>query len=185
MTHLLQLFDTPESLAASVCSFFVDGYNAGGNLLMIAKPKHRAAVLSALHEAGCFPEDSNGRQRLVALDASEVLKRITRNGSIDSRLFDAIVAPLVERLSASGKLWIYGEIVELLAEQEDFTGAMQVEQMWNRLAKICPFTLLCGYSSAHFTAPTAKPALRGICSTHTHSTATTEDALGRWLLTKA
>lgn len=185
VNHRLQLFDTPESLATSVSSFFVEGYNAGGNLLVIAKPRHRDAILSALQKAGCFPDDAHDRQRLVALDAGEILGRITRQGSVDRRLFDAVVPPVVQRLAATGRLWIYGEVAELLTEQQDFLGAIRLEQMWNGLAKLCPFTLLCGYSSAHFTASASKPALRDICGTHTHSSATTEDALGRWLLASA
>jgi hypothetical protein len=185
VTHRLHLFDTPESLAATVSSFFVEGYKAGGNLLIIAKPNHRAAILAALKSAGCFPQDSSGRQRLVALDAAEILDRITRQRSIDSQLFDAVVAPLVCQLAATGKLWVYGEIVELLAEQQDFAGAMRLEQLWNGLVARCPFTLLCGYSSAHFTPATCKLALRDICGTHTHSAATTADTLGQWLLTTA
>lgn len=185
MNHRLQLFDTTESLASSVSSFLAEGYNAGGNLLVIAKGRHRGAILSALQEAGCSPEDTHGRQRLVALDAGEILERMTRQGSVDSRLFDAVLAPEVQRLAATGRLWIYGEVVELLAEQQDFLGAIRLEQMWNGLAKVCPFTLLCGYCSAHFTAPASKPALRKIRGTHTHSSATTDDALGRWLLASA
>ena len=183
MTHRLHLFDTPESLAATVTSFFVEGYRAGGNLLIVAKPQHRTAILAALQSAGCFPEDSHGRQRLVALDASETLDRITRRGVVDGRLFDAVVAPLVAQLAATGKLWIYGEVVELLAEEEDFAGAVRLEEMWNGLAARIPFTLLCGYSSAHFAPSSAKQALRDICGTHTHSVATAADTLGQWLLT--
>ena len=152
MTHRLHLFDTPESLASTVTSFFVEGYKAGGNLLIVAKPQHRTAILSALQSAGCFPEDSRGRQRLVALDASEIRERITRRGVVDRRLFDSVVAPLVEQLAATGKLWIYGEVVELFAEQEDFAGAIRLEEMWNGLAARIPFTLLCGYCVSTFRA---------------------------------
>ena len=182
MTHWLHLFDTPESLASTVTSFFVEGYKAGGNLLIVAKPQHRTAILSALQSAGCFPEDSRGRQRLVALDASEIRERITRRGVVDGRLFDSVVGPLVEQLAATGKLWIYGEVVEPFAEQEDFAGALRLEEMWNGLAERVPFTLLCGYSSAHFAPSSAKDALRDICGTHTHSAATVADTLGQWLL---
>jgi hypothetical protein len=186
VTHRLHLFDTPESLAATVSAFFVEGYKAGGNLLIVAKPRHRAAILSSLQAAGCFAEGTKGRQRLVALDAAEILERIMRRGSIDRGLFETVVARLVGRLAAAtGKLWIYGELVELLAEQEDFGGAVRLEEMWNELAAVCPFTLLCGYSSAHFTPSASRPALQDICSTHTQSAASPDDTLGRWLLTSA
>jgi hypothetical protein len=185
VTHRLNLFDTPESLATTASSFFNEGYAAGGNLLVVAKPANRAGILGALQRAGCFPEGGNGHQRLVALDAREILERITRDGAIDARLFETAVVPVVERLAATGPLSIYGEIVELLAEQGDFSGAIRLEQLWNTLAEKHPFTLLCGYSSAHFTASESMSALRDLCGAHTHSTATTDDTLGRWLLATA
>ena len=182
MTHRLQLFDSPETLTASVSSFFLDAYASGGDLLIVAKPGHRASVLLALRDAGCFPENALSRQRLIALDAGEILERITRNGVIDARLFEAVVGTLVARMARRGDLWIYGEIVELLAEQADFAGATRLEMLWNKLAERYRFRLFCGYSSAHFTSPDARAALREICLTHDHVSATREDALGHWLL---
>ena len=182
MTHRLHLFDTRESLASTATSFFVEGYEAGGNLLIIAKPKHRAAILHALQSSGCFPEDGSGRQRLIALDAGEILETLTRRGAIDQRLFESCVAPLVERLAATGKLWVYGEVVDLLAEQGNFAGAIRLEECWNALAARVPFTLLCGYSSAHFAPSSSAEALRDICSVHTHAAATTADTIGQSLL---
>jgi hypothetical protein len=181
--HLLHLFDTPGSLAATVSSFLAQGYQAGGNLLVVAKPANRAGILGALRHAGCCPDKAAAQQRIVSLDARDTLMRISRNGSIDGRLFDSVVGTLVGDLSATRRLWVYGEVVELLAEEEDFMGAIRLEEMWNHLAERHRFSLMCGYSSAHFTAPAARPALRGICATHTKSAATTDDALGQWLLT--
>jgi hypothetical protein len=64
---------------------------------------------------------------------------------------------------------VYGEIVELLAAREDFAGAVALEELWNGLARRYPFTLLCGYSAAHFADPTRAGALEAICATHTPS----------------
>ena len=169
MTHRLQLFDTPATLAAAVGSFVVDGYHAGGNLLVIARPEQRAAILSYVIGAGCFAEDDLGRQRLVALDAQEILDRISIDGRINRELFEATVTPLVRQLAATGPLWVYGEVVELLAARQDFDGAVALEELWNDLARRCPFILLCGYSAGHFTGPENAAALTAICATHTAS----------------
>ena len=185
MNHRLQLFDTPESLAESVAAFFLEGYQQGDHLLIVAKPRHTDAVLAAVRASGCFPADMNGSQRLVALDAADVLRHITRNGAIDNCLFRKTVKPIVESLASTGRLRIYGEVVELLAEEEDMTGALALEQLWNALAAEVPFTLMCGYSSAHFSSPAGRPALRHICRAHSESIATEEDPLGSYLLALA
>ena len=184
MNHLLHLFDTPETLGETVAAFMLDGYRAGEHLLIVAKPRHRDAVLAALRQRGCFPPDREGPQRLVALDAADVLRLITRNGVIDPGLFRHTVKPVLQTLS-DRPLRIYGEIVELLAEEQDMSGALALERMWNDLAAEVPFRLMCGYSSAHFAGNLARPALRDICGVHTHSAATDEDSLGSYLLARA
>ena len=182
MTHRLQLFDTPESLGESVATFLMEGYDAGDNLLIIAKPRHFDAVLSALRERGCFPPEMESQQRLIALDAADVLHHITRNGEPDPLLFQRTFKPLVQSLAGPGTLRIYGEVVELLAEEEDLAGALALEEMWNDLAAELRFTLMCGYSSAHFAQSHAMCWLRKVCETHTHTAASIDDPLASYLL---
>ena len=185
MTHRLHLFDSPETLGEAVGSFLLDGYREGDHLLVVAKPRHLDAVLAALRGHGCFPADMNGSQRLVALDAAEVLRLITRNGLIDAALFRKTLKPIVQTLASTGRLRIYGEIVELLAEEEDMAGALAIERLWNALGEEVPFTLMCGYSSAHFAGTAARPSLRHLCQAHTESIATEDDPLGNYLLALA
>jgi hypothetical protein len=181
VTHRLQLFDTPHSLAQSVSRFLIEGYERGDNLLIVAKRRNLDAVLSQLESRGCFSNDD--RQRLIALDATQVLTHLRRHGVVDALRFEAEIGTLVERLAASGPLRVYGEIVEVLAEEGDFEGAVKLEKLWNGLAARYPFTLMCGYSSAHFA--TDKAALRKICETHDHICTESDDTLGSYLLTRA
>ena len=185
MNHRLHLFDTPESLGQTVAAFLLEGYRDGDHLLIVAKPRHVDAVLAALRASGCFTGDGEPSTRLVALDAAEILRAITRNGLIDAALFRKTVKPVVQALASGGRLRIYGEIVELLAEEEDMAGAIALERLWNALAAEVPFTLMCGYSSAHFAGDGARSALRHICQTHTESVATEDDPLGSYLLALA
>ena len=185
MTHFLHLFDSDESLGETVASFLIEGYRAGEHLMVVAKPKHCDALLSALRRAGCFPPDISGTQRLVVLDASEVRDQISRNGAIDPARFRKTVPPIVASLAATGRLRVYGEIVELLAEEGDLADALLLERMWNDLAAEIPLSLMCGYSSAHFMCDGGRPALRHLCGTHSRSLATEDDPLGRYLLALA
>jgi hypothetical protein len=182
VTHRLQLFDTPQSLAQSVTQFLIEGYERGDNLLVAAKRRNLDTILTALEARGCFSKEHD-RQRLIALDASELLTHLRRHGVVDALRFEAEIGTLVERLSGSGPLRVYGEIVEVLAEEGDFAGAVKLEKLWNDLGARYPFTLMCGYSSAHFA--TDMTALSQICATHDHVCVASDDTLGSYLLTRA
>jgi hypothetical protein len=57
-----------------------------------------------------------------------------------------VVAQLAD--TAAAPVHIYGEMVEVLAEEGEFLAAAQLEELWNEVAQHW-IMLLCGYSSAH------------------------------------
>ena len=181
--HIVHLFDTAESLANAVSAFLNEGWQQGDHLLVVAKPAHWARTSERLERQGCPVPKAIKDGRLVVLDAATTLAKITRAGIIDRQLFLDHVGALVGRLVAeSTGVRIYGEMVELLAEEGDLHGAQLLERLWNELSERQPFTLFCGYNAAHFTAAHALPALHAICSAHTRVQTHASDLLGNWLI---
>lgn len=181
--HIVQLFDTPESRRAVVSRFVQEGLSTGAPVLVVAEPKHWALVAQALAALGVDHQAAAERSQLIYLDASVTLQLIMRNGVPDALAFERMVGRLVKRMAAKGPgLRIYGEMVDVLAEEGDFEAAQQLEQLWNELALKCPFTLLCGYCSAHFGPQAAERVLHDICGAHTRVDINSADLLGTWLL---
>lgn len=181
--HIVQLFDTTESLAGAVAAFLYEGWQRGEHLLVVAKPAHWARASERLERRGCPVARAIEDGRLVVLDAATTVAKITRVGIIDRQLFLDHIGALVGRLVAeSTGVRIYGEMVELLAEEGDLHGAQLLERLWNELSERQPFTLLCGYNAAHFTGAHALPALHAICGLHTRVQKHTSDLLGNWLI---
>ena len=60
--------------------------------------------------------------------------------------------------------------------------AHELEVFWNTLAAEESFTLLCGYSSAHFGDPRDAEALHRICRAHSRVESHPGDLLATWLL---
>jgi hypothetical protein len=182
--HIFQLFDTPESLGNVVSAFLNDGWEEGEHLLVVAKPRHWNRTVERLRRRGWSEDDAVEQGRLTVLDATSTLPQIMRGQRPDPARFQQTIGSIVSRLASRtrGGLRIYGELVELLAEEGNFEGARQLETLWNDLRQQHPFTLLCGYSAAHFADSRTGSALRSICDCHTRVQRNSSDLLGSWLL---
>jgi hypothetical protein len=179
--HHVQLFDEPDSRVEGVANFLFRGWLGGGPLLVVARPLNWALIQARLQAKGCPVAAIIAEGRLVALDAATTLASFLED-SPNPALFHAHLGTMVSRLSKHGRLYAYGEMVDILAEQALFKTAHELEILWNQLANRESFTLLCGYASAHFGDPRDAEALNRICHAHTDAHADGSDLLGTWLL---
>lgn len=181
--HTLQLFDDGASVAGAVSDYVLEGERAGDAALIVARARHWQAIARQLKARGCSAPFASGGGRFLALEAETVLPRLLWRELPDAGRFDLQIAtPLRQLASSAPGVRVYGELVDLLAEQGRFSAAEALEHLWNGLREELPFTLLCGYSSVCFGAPDATRALQRLCHTHTRATAGHGDVLGAFLL---
>jgi len=181
--HLVQLFDAPRSLADAVSHYLIEGRAAGQHLLVIARASHWQLIRAYLERRG-LPV-ANGSENLTVIDARKIRARLMRRGVLDpARMEDTLGGMLTELSVAPGGLRAYGEIVELFAEEGNFEQACALEDYWNHLQGKYGFTLLCGYSAAHFADPRNTHHLREVCGRHTAVKTQPADSLGTWLTTR-
>jgi hypothetical protein len=176
--HVVQFFDDAESLAIGAAAFISEGLHTGEPGLVVAREANLRRIVQELDRLGV--DDAARARHLLTYDAHALLARFTRNGVPDPELFEQAVVPVVERLGARRR--IYGEMVDILAEEGNFLGVYQLEMLWTTLGERMPFTLLCGYGSAHFAAPTAGGRLRHVCALHQRVERHDHDLLANWLL---
>jgi hypothetical protein len=180
---MVQLFDAPRSLADAVSQYLIDGRALGHQLLVIARASHWKLIEGYLERRGFPVRDPS--ERLTVVDARKLRSRLTRRGVLDPTLVHETLGDMVDQLAAEpGGLRAYGEIVELFAEEGNFEQAAVLEDYWNHLLKKYNFTLLCGFSAAHFADPGHSHHLREICGRHTCVRSQSADSLGTWLTTR-
>ena len=182
--HILQLFDGADSLGESVAQFLHAGLVDGDACLVVARPANVKRILAVLERHGHEPEALTQSGALTIADAATTLRAFMWNGSPDRSRFCGVVGRLVRSLSegAGGRLSVYGEMVDILAEEGNFRGAGALEALWNELGASVSFKLLCGYASAHFAAANGGTTLRAVCGHHGRVQRMEADLLGNWLL---
>ena len=180
--HNVQLFDSSKSLVDSVAQFLIKGLEKGENLLIVVTPEHRDLLAKRLGDFGWSARTLIAANRLVLLDAAQTLDKFMRQDTPSPVAFDEVVGSLVHRLAAGKRLWIYGEMVDVLAARGNYRGAQQLEEIWNVLGQRECFTLFCGYASGHFGDPRTARALADICAAHDHVHRKPTDILAEFLL---
>ena len=182
--HLVQLFDETESLVAGVSAFLFEAWKRGDHLLVVARPPNWVLTAAELEARGCPVTRLIADGRLIVLDAATTLATFMVHGDPSPEKFRASIGDLVARVctEASEGVAAYGEMVDILAAQGNFTGAEQLEALWNELSEECSFRLLCGYSAAHFGDERTAAHLQAICGAHAHASARPTDLLATWLL---
>ena len=181
--HSLQLFDSRNSLAGAVARFAGEGLEAGDNVLLVMQPLNWDATAQCLRKRGVTLREALASGRLTVLSAAATLQSFMRCGGVDRERFEDNVGTLIGALgSASGALRVYGEMVDLLAAEGDFRGALELETVWNGLRERESFQLFCGYSAVSFGDPRVSEELRLISRAHSHVHTNPSDILGTFLL---
>jgi hypothetical protein len=146
--HLVQFYDTDDELLNAVVPFIAEGLHADEAIVVIATEPHRLAFERALIELDRGLEQEFARDSYVAVDAAAIMGYLQGRAHepISPSDFDATIGALVRRQTDAGRrLRVYGEIVALLWERGDASGAIAMETMWNDLRERHPFALFCGY----------------------------------------
>ena len=180
--HHLQLFDSSKSLAETVSAFLIGGLQRNENAIVVATPEHRELLSECLDRAGWNVRKLVVANRLFVADAVQTLDKFMRQDTPSPIAFDEVVGTIVTRMSAGKRVWIYGEMVDVLAARGNYRGAQLLEDLWNLLGHRECFTLFCGYASGHFGDPRTAEALAGICAAHDHVHRKPDDILAEFLL---
>jgi hypothetical protein len=184
-THFVQFFDSDDTRQEAAAGFLGEGYLSGSSLIIIARPDVSKGILDRLERGGPPIARDLRSGRITVLDAAETLRRISRSGSPDPRLFEGVVGALVTRIARQSSVHAYSEMVDILAQRADFADARLLDDLWNRLLERASISLLCGYAAAHFVSPASHDALREICTAHSNIRFDPQDPLAAWLLSQA
>jgi len=103
--------------------------------------------------------------QLVPMDAGEVLGRLMREGRPQRTQFmDEVGAAIAGIARHWRRVVAFGEMVSLLCQNAMHAAAIELEELWNELARLHAFSLYCAYPLREFGADGA--AFEAVCALH-------------------
>lgn len=181
--HACQFFDNRDSLALTVAGYLGEGLEAHARVLAVMCPDSWDSTARYLRRQGFDAGVACASGQLTVLDAAATLATFRRGGNVDRNLFEESAGALVRDLAGDRRqLRVYGEMVDILAAEGDFRGALSLEALWNDLSARVRFSLFCGYSAVNFGNPKASDALRRTCRAHSRVRTNPRDVLANFLL---
>ncbi len=144
--HAVHFYRRDEELVEGVAGYIGAAIAAGGIALVAATPAHRLAFGARLADAGLDPAAAQLSGALVMVDADEAVRRLTVAGQVDRAAFGTEVGQVIRDAVATGRpVRVFGEMVTVLWDAGHINAALELESLWNELAREVPFTLYCAY----------------------------------------
>ncbi len=167
--HLCEFYENSRELANSVCDFVVPGITRGDGTILIATAENLINFQEILERRSIDVHRAKSIKKLLMLDAHETLALFMVDGLPDAEKFENSVGKLVKDFKARyPRIRAFGEMVNILWEENNLAGALKLEELWTDLNKRIHFSLLCGYSSTRFKNKMNIEAFNAICTAHTH-----------------
>jgi signal transduction histidine kinase/ActR/RegA family two-component response regulator len=163
--HVVQFYEDDVYLVDVVAPFLARGLNNGEQVIVLATGVHRAQLAAKLASLGGDVHAETRAGRITMRDAHDVIAEILVDGEPDWMRFHAVVGGLID---GGAPVCAFGELVNILTLSGRAPAAVKLEEMWNRLAKIHPISLLCGYHIDGFTQDADGGAFDAVCACHSH-----------------
>lgn len=169
--HSVHFYESHAALIDRLCGVVSSGLVIGNSVLMVCTEEHRLQLIKALNRLEIDVRDYAREGRFSICDAGEMLAMFMVDGRPDSRLFMNSVGKLLKEAKKAARsrdkaLTVFGEMVAVLWEQGNRTGALALESLWNDVMQERAFHLHCAYPGWLFSKDEAQ--LQDVCAAHSH-----------------
>jgi len=169
--HAAQIYSESGELADSVAAYVAAGFDAGEPAVLVATAKHASLVAEHLAARGWDPRRIDELGLLVGADPEATLEQIMDGPRPADASFERVIGGMLDELAGrfpGRRVRVFGEMVNVLRERRQRDAAVELEELWNRLARTRRFTLLCGCRVDVFDRGSQVEALPDVCKLHTH-----------------
>ncbi len=169
--HTVQFYTSDELLVSELERFIGPALKRGSSAVIIATEAHHDTLLQKLQSDGMDMPSLRNEGRYQYLEAGAFLSRFLVAGEIDQFRFFAAVPEVLARAAAASRdedhgVVAFGEMVALLWAAGRSHAAIQLEKLWNAVAKTYCFSLHCAYPMQGFQTEQDAESFARICHEH-------------------
>jgi hypothetical protein len=148
--HQVQFYSDDASLLAGFTRFVETALAAGNAVIVVATESHRNSLLQRLQVHGVDVFAAIEKGSYIPLDVADTLSTFMVNDLPDPVRFLKIAGDLVAAAAKAAKgerprVAACGECAPILWAQGRADAAIQLEHLWDEIAKTCDVDILCGY----------------------------------------
>lgn len=169
--HIVQLYQDQDFLNRTVCRFAGAAIANGEGIILVPTLTHWDAIRPRLEAEGVDVEAARDRGQLTVVDADEFLPRFMKDTMPDSTLFLGLAADVIGQAHAGGryqKVRWWGEMVNVLWERGDVAASMNLEDLFDQLAKKHDIAIFCSFLMDNFNGDVHARMLPRLGTNHSH-----------------
>jgi signal transduction histidine kinase len=165
--HTVEFYRAGEFPAASVARAMRASLLSGRAAVALARSKHLDTLRDALRALGVDIHASMDSGALRLIDACAVADASLHEGRLDLRAVEQMVLePMAASLRRHGRIYAFGELVDVFVERRERDAALALEKWWNQQVAAHPIKLHCAYCLNGFADAASVEPFRHICDAH-------------------
>jgi hypothetical protein len=169
--HEVQFHSDDAAFVVGFASFIEANLLAGKAVIVVATVSHRKSLLQRLQERGIKTGAAIEEGRYLALDVDEFLSTFMDSDRPDPVRFQKATSAVLSAAAKAAKgqplrVAACGECAPVLLAQGKAEAAIQVEHLWDEIAKTSDIDILCGYVLTAFQREQQRHIRNRICAEH-------------------
>jgi len=170
-SHEVQFYFDDASLLLGFTRFIKAALLAGNAVIVVVTESHRNNLFEKLQAQGLNIGAAIEQGNCIPLDVAETLSTFMVNGLPDPVRFHKVATNLVAAAAKAAKgqpprIAACGECAPTLWAQGKAEAAVQLEHLWDEIAKSCNIDILCGYVLSDFQRQQESHIYERICAEH-------------------
>jgi PAS domain S-box-containing protein len=170
-THVVQFYSDDIPFLDGLVRYIGTALRVGDAGLVIATQAHRDEFARRMQARDVDVTAAVAQGSLVLLDARESLAKFMVDGRPDESKFVCEIGGVLDSIRAGAgnpqlRIAAFGEMVALLWLDGKRDAAIELEQLWNNLAKTHSFALRCAYPLNGFRHQSDSDPFMKICAEH-------------------